>query len=129
MNRGWALTILVLGAIAFAGFLVYTRIIQEPPREMVETVVCTNAACHAVFEVNVSHSPDGAPYKCRQCLKKSAYLAFQCQDRKCAAIFAVTPGAMDNGDAIVCPVCGEPGQLLLAPIPEDADALAEKGVQ
>jgi len=129
VNRGWALTILVLGAIAFAGFLVYTRIIQEPPKQTAETVVCTNANCHIVFEVKVPQEHGGAPYKCPKCLEKSAHLAFQCLDRECAAIFAVTSTAMNNGDDIVCPVCGELGRLLLPPIPEDADALAEKGLQ
>jgi ssDNA-binding Zn-finger/Zn-ribbon topoisomerase 1 len=120
--------VLVILAFALALFLVYTRIIRQPPRQVSEVVVC--AECHHVFEVRVAAGKGGAPYECTNpaCRKKSAYLAFQCENPECRAIFPVTPGQMRNGEEIVCPVCGGRAVLLMS-VPDNADALAGKAAK
>ena len=76
-----------------------------------------------MFEVEASGN---APYECPKCRQKSAYLAFQCVDAECGAIFPVTPAAMSTGEQIKCPICGAQGTRLWA-VPSDADARAAKG--
>jgi len=125
VKRGTIVTVLTALAFALAGYLVYTRVIRQPPRETVEIVVCNNPTCHYVFEVRVPASRGGAPYECPYCKEKSAYLAFQCKDPDCGAIFPATPEQMSEGQ-IVCPVCGQPADVLRE-IPEDFEALAIKG--
>ena len=127
-DRSSIITVLVLLASALALFLVYTRIIRQPPRKVSEVVVC--AECRHVFEVEVAAGKGGAPYECTNpaCRKKSAFLAFQCRNPECQVIFPVTPEQMKSGDEIVCPVCGDHADVLLS-VPEDADALAEKGLE
>ena len=119
------MTVAMVLAFILAGYLVYTRIIQKPPQETVEIVVCKNPTCHHVFEVQVPASSGGAPYECPNCKQKSAYLAFQCMDPECGAIFPVTPEQMESGEPR-CPVCNHQADMLLR-IPKDADVLAIKG--
>jgi hypothetical protein len=127
-DRSSIITVLVVLAFAVALFLVYTRIIRQPPREVSEVVVCTE--CRHVFEVKVAAGKGGAPYKCTNpaCGKTSAFLAFQCQNPECRVIFPVTPEQMKSGQEIVCPVCGDRVDVLLS-VPENADALAAKGLE
>ena len=125
-NRSSVVTVLVLLAFVLAAYLVYTRIIRQPPHEMNEVVVC--AHCQHVFLVKVSARRGGAPYECERCKQKSAYLAFQCRNPECRAIFPVTPEEMARGEEILCPDCGDQAEVLLN-IPEDADSLAEKVAQ
>ena len=127
-DRSSIITVLVLLAFALALFLVYTRIIRQPPHQASEVVVC--AECHHVFEVTVSARRGGAPYECANpaCGKKTAFLAFQCKNPECRAIFPVTPEQMRSGEEIVCPACGEQADVLLS-VPEDADGLAARGAR
>jgi DNA-directed RNA polymerase subunit RPC12/RpoP len=126
MRRGALVTLVMLLAFILAGYLVYTRIVQKPLREIVEVVVCKNPTCHHVFEVRVPIGKGGGPYMCPNCKQESAYLAFQCTDPECGAIFPVTPERMESSSSIHCPVCGHQARMLLR-IPEDAETLAIKG--
>jgi hypothetical protein len=123
-------TVVVLMVLAFAAalFLVYTRIIKKPHREVTEVVVCTE--CHHVFEVTAPLSKGGAPYECTNpaCRERSAFLAFQCKNPECRAIFPVRPAQMRRGEKIVCPVCGSQAEVLRE-VQEDADALAAKAAE
>jgi DNA-directed RNA polymerase subunit RPC12/RpoP len=126
VTRGTFMTVLMALAFVLAGYLIYTRVIQKPPRETTEIVVCKNPTCHYVFEVRTAASKGGAPYECPNCGQKSAYLAFQCTDPDCGAVFPVTPAQMKSGEPIRCPVCGHQAEVLLH-IPEDAERLSIKG--
>jgi hypothetical protein len=126
MKRGTGFSVLVLIVFALAGYLAYSRLFQQPDRTMSEVVVCTN--CHHVFVVTFPIGKGGAPYICPECGAKSAYLAFQCTDPSCQAIFAVEPEEMGFGETTACPVCGRRGQRLNE-VPPRADALAEKAAE
>jgi DNA-directed RNA polymerase subunit RPC12/RpoP len=126
LTRGTFMSILMALAFILAGYLIYTRIIQKPPRETLEIVVCKNLNCHYLFEVRVPASKGGAPYLCPNCKQKSAYLAFQCTNPECGAIFPVTPQEMKSGASIRCPVCGHQADRPPG-IPENAETLCIKG--
>ena len=123
MNRQTTIIALTLVAIGVAGFLVYTRIIDQKPPGLHEIVVCER--CQNVFDVELRGNERGAPYKCPECGAVSAYLAFQCENPNCETIFPVRTEAMARGKEIVCPVCGEQGRRLYA-IPPDARKLARQ---
>jgi len=122
-QRSSVITVLMVLAFLLAGYLFYTKVIRQPPQHMIEVVVCGHPGCYHVFEVESSRD---VPYKCPRCETRSAYLAYQCQNPGCRAIFGVTPETMESGEKIVCPVCGAQAEVLRT-IPRDADALAKKG--
>ncbi len=127
-RRGSVVTVFMVLAFVLAGYLVYTRIIQQPPQEVTEVVVCGDPLCHNVFEVTFARGKGGGPYECPRCGKRIAYIAFQCTHPDCGAIFPVTPHSMSSGDQILCPVCREKAERLLS-IPEDAEALSDLGAE
>jgi len=122
-QRSSVITLLMVLAFFLAGYLVYTGLIKRPAQHTIEVVVCTTPDCRHVFEVEASGE---APYECPKCGQKSAYLAFQCVDPECGAIFPVRPAMMATGENIVCPICGGQGRQLWS-VPRDADAQAAKG--
>ena len=119
-RSGTVYALLAFGVLAFSFALVYTRIIRQPGHDTTEVVVCTT--CRNVFEVEFRMGAGGGPYVCPRCKNATAYLAFQCRDRDCRAIFPVMPEQMRDGAQIVCPICGGQASQLLS-VPDGAEAL------
>ena len=122
MTRSTSFTFLVLIIVALAGYLVYTRVLRPDAGTVTEVVTCTE--CGHVFVVSFPVGKGGAPYECRKCGAKSAYLAYQCTDPDCWLIFPVTPEDLEAGPAVACPDCGTRARRLLK-VPPNADLLAD----